>query len=274
MTFHSSGSRISALTTLACRSRDRWSSRACRLSIPYYFARSSATRISALHTWAACARSARQSRECQARASRAPAARTQVTLCGGNQVKPLAVAWDWLYGHWSPTKRAALREKPLDAHVFEIALIRKDRIPPSNILLYKAPLQALMVFSTALYRDDPCVNAILAFTDEPWKHQVLSVWRQIMARHGAWYERGGYVDTEFGQAICGLLRIWRPTTAENLFESNPSVSAFSTSSIIITRVPTALTIVGATALGPTKSSPARLPSCSSSGAPQSTACIL
>jgi hypothetical protein len=104
----------------------------------------------------------------------------KVTWRGHEQVKPIAVAYDWLYGSWSEAQRAELREKLVDGCDYLINLIRKDRLSPYNVILYNAPFQALMACSIALYRDDPRADAIMAFTDDLWKNRVLPVWRQVM----------------------------------------------------------------------------------------------
>ena len=145
---------------------------------------------------------------------------------GHEQVKPLAVAYDWLYSQWSDAQRAALRTKLADGCDYLIALIRKDRLSPYNVILYNAPLQALMACSLALYGDEPRGEPIMRFTFDLWKNRVLPVWRQVMGRNGGWHEGGEYVAAGIGQAIYELPAMWRSATREDLFATEPGIRGF------------------------------------------------
>src|SRR5205807_3097691 len=118
---------------------------------------------------------------------------------GDEQVKPLAVAYDWLYARWSESERTELRTKLADGCEYIIALIRKDRMSPYNVILYNAPLQALMACSLALYGDDPRGEPVMRFTYDMWKNRVLPAWRQVMGRHGGPHEGGQYAGARTGQ---------------------------------------------------------------------------
>jgi VanZ family protein len=145
---------------------------------------------------------------------------------GHEQVKPLAVAYDWLYTDWSEAQRAALKTKLADGCDYVIAYIRKDRLSPYNVILYNAPLQALMACSLALYGDDSRGEPIMRFAFDLWKNRVLPVWRQVMGRNGGWHEGGEYVGAGIGQAIYELPAMWRSATGENLFASEPEIRGF------------------------------------------------
>ncbi len=145
---------------------------------------------------------------------------------GHEQVKPLAVAYDWLYDQWSERQRAELAAKLADGCDYLIAYIRKDRLSPYNVILYNAPLQALMACSLALYGDDPRGDPAMRFTFDLWKNRVLPVWRQIMGRNGGWHEGGEYVAVGIGQAIYELPAMWRSATGEDLFASEPGIRGF------------------------------------------------
>src|SRR4030095_16416297 len=119
---------------------------------------------------------------------------------GDREVKPLAVAYDWLYSRWSEAQRAALRAKLADGCEYIIELIRKERLSPYNVILYNAPMQALMACSLALYGDDPRGDPVMRFTHDMWKNRILPVWRQVMGRNGGWHEGGGDVGLGGGQA--------------------------------------------------------------------------
>ena len=145
---------------------------------------------------------------------------------GHEQGKPLAVAYDWLYGHWSEPQRAQLQGKLADACDYLIERIRKDRMSPYNVILYNAPLQALMACSLALYGDDPRGDPAMRFTFDLWTNRVLPAWRQIMGGHGGWHEGGEYVGIGIGQAIYELPAMWRSATREDLFTSEPGIRGF------------------------------------------------
>ena len=145
---------------------------------------------------------------------------------GHEQGKPLALAYDWLYDHWSEAQRMQLRGKLAEACDYLIDRIRKDRMSPYNVILYNAPLQALMACSLALYGDDPRGDPVMRFTFDLWQNRVLPVWRQIMGRNGGWHEGGEYVGVGIGQAIYALPAMWRSATGEDLFASEPGIRGF------------------------------------------------
>src|SRR5208282_5737966 len=124
----------------------------------------------------------------------------QFTWRGHDQGKSLALAYDWLYSQWSEPQRVQLRSKLADGCDYLIAFIRKERLSPYNVILYNAPLQALMACSLALYGDDPRGDPAMRFTFDLWKNRVLPVWRQVMGRNGGWHEGGEYVGIGIGQA--------------------------------------------------------------------------
>lgn len=150
----------------------------------------------------------------------------KVTWRGHEQVKPMAVAYDWLYPRWSELQRVQLREKLVDGCEYEIKLIRHERLSPYNVILYNAPFQALMACSLALYGDDPRADPIMRFTFDLWKNRVLPVWRQVMGRNGGWHEGGEYVGIGIGQAIYELPAMWRSATGEDLFATEPGIRGF------------------------------------------------
>lgn len=145
---------------------------------------------------------------------------------GDGQVKPLALAYDWLYDQWSPPQRAALGDKLAEGCAYVMEVIRKEQLSPYNVFLYNSPLQALMACSIALYRDHPRGEAFMTFTQELWKNRVLPVWRQIFGRNGGWHEGGEYVAIGIGQAIYTLPAMWRAATGEDLFKSEPGIRGF------------------------------------------------
>ncbi len=145
---------------------------------------------------------------------------------GQDQVKPLALAYDWLYDQWSLTEREALRGKLAQGCDYVIEVIRKEQLSPYNVYLYNAPLPALMACSIALYHDHPRGDAYMAFTHELWKNRVLPVWRQIMGRSGGWHEGGEYVGIGIGQAIYTLPAMWRFATGEDLIQSESGMRGF------------------------------------------------
>jgi VanZ family protein len=150
----------------------------------------------------------------------------QITGRGHEQGKPLALAYDWLYPRWSESQRTALRGKLAESCDYIIERIRKERMSPYNVILYNAPLQALMACSLALYGDDPRGDPIMRFAYDLWKNRVLPAWRQIMGRNGGWHEGGEYVSVGIGQAIYALPAMWRSVTGEDLFASEPSIRGF------------------------------------------------
>ncbi len=148
------------------------------------------------------------------------------TWRGHEQVKPLAVAYDWLYPRWSARQRAQLAAQLAEGCDYEIAVIRHDRLSPYNVILYNAPFQALMACSLALYGDDPRGEPAMRFTFDLWKNRVLPVWRQVMGRNGGWHEGGEYVGIGIGQAIYELPAMWRSATGEDMFASEPGIRGF------------------------------------------------
>lgn len=145
---------------------------------------------------------------------------------GHEQGKPLALAYDWLYGQWSTAQRAQLQSKLAEACTYLVERIRKDRMSPYNVYLYNAPLQALMACSIALYGDDARGEPLMRFTYDLWKNRVLPVWRQVMGSNGGWHEGGEYVGIGIGQAIHELPSMWRRATGEDLFASEPGIRGF------------------------------------------------
>lgn len=145
---------------------------------------------------------------------------------GHDQVKPLAVAYDWLYSHWSEEQRAELHGKLVDGCDYVIDVIRHERLSPYNVILYNAPLQALMACALAAYGDDARGDLVMRFTFDLWKNRVLPVWRQVMGRDGGWHEGGEYVGVGIGQAIYELPAMWRSATGEDLFRSEPGIRGF------------------------------------------------
>ena len=145
---------------------------------------------------------------------------------GNEQVKPLSLAYDWLYPQWTQPERAALKDKLSQGCSYTIDIIRKEAFSPYNVDLYSGPLQALMACSIALYKDHPRGETYMAFTQELWKNRVLPVWRQILGRNGGWHEGGEYVAIGIGQAIYVLPAMWRTATNEDFFKSEPGIRGF------------------------------------------------
>jgi len=145
---------------------------------------------------------------------------------GAEQTKPLALAYDWLYEQWRPEDRRVLLAKALDGCNYEIKVIREQRLSPYNVILYNAPLQALMACAIAIYRDDLRADPVMNFTADLWLRRVLPVWRQIMGRNGGWHEGGEYVGIGIGQAIYELPAMWRRATGEDLFATEPGIRGF------------------------------------------------
>ncbi|ATE60911.1 VanZ family protein [Thauera sinica] len=145
---------------------------------------------------------------------------------GHAQVKPLALAYDWLYDQWTVPERESLRDKLAEGCDYVIDVIRKEQLSPYNVYLYNAPLQALMACAIALYRDHPRGGAYMTFTHELWKNRVLPVWRQVFGRNGGWHEGGEYVAIGIGQAIYTLPAMWRAATGEDLFDTEPGIRGF------------------------------------------------
>jgi len=150
----------------------------------------------------------------------------QFTYRGHQEVKPLAMAYDWLYNQWNDDQRRQLRTKLVEGCNFIIDLIRKDRLSPYNVYLYNSPFQALMACSIAIYGDDTRGDPVMAFTADYWKKRVLPVWRQIMGRHGGWHEGNEYLGIGIGQAIYELPAMWRRATGEDYFKTEPGIRGF------------------------------------------------
>ena len=145
---------------------------------------------------------------------------------GHEQVKPLAVAYDWLHDQWTSAQREQLAGKLVDGCSYVVEVIRRDRMSPYNVILYNAPLQALVACSLALYGDDPRGEPLIRFASDLLKNRVLPVWRQIMGRNGGWHEGGEYVGAGIGQAIYEVPAMWRSATGEDLFASEPEIRRF------------------------------------------------
>jgi len=144
----------------------------------------------------------------------------------GEQVKPVALAYDWLYAQWSEAERALLRDKLAEGVVYLVNLIRRERLSPYNVILYNRPFQSLMAANLALYGDDPRGELYMRFTYDLWKHRVLPVWRQVMGQQGGWHEGGEYVGIGIGQAIYRVPAMWRAATGEDLFKTEPGIRGF------------------------------------------------
>ncbi len=144
----------------------------------------------------------------------------------GEQAKPVALAYDWLYDQWSDAQRAQLRDKLAEGVAFLVELIRRDRLSPYNVYLYNSPFQALIAANLALYDDDPRGELNMRFTYDLWKHRVLPAWRQVMGQNGGWHEGGEYVGVGIGQAIYQVPAMWRAATGEDLFKTEPGIRGF------------------------------------------------
>lgn len=145
---------------------------------------------------------------------------------GQQQVKPLAMAYDWLYDQWSEGQRAALLSKLVEGCNYIIHFIRFERLSPYNVYLYNSPFQALMAGTLASYGDSPEAELPMRFTYHYWLDTVLPVWRQIMGKHGGWHEGNEYVGIGIGQAVYELPAMWRKATDQDLFRSEPELHGF------------------------------------------------
>ena len=150
----------------------------------------------------------------------------QFAYRGHDQAKPIAQAYDWLYHHWTPAQRNALRDKLAEGVSYLVNFIRKDRLSPYNVYLYNSPFQALLAANLALYGDDPRGELYMRFTYDLWKNRILPVWRQIMGQNGGWHEGGEYVGIGIGQAIYQAPAMWRSATGEDLFKTEPGLRGF------------------------------------------------
>lgn len=145
---------------------------------------------------------------------------------GHDQVRPIALAYDWLHDRWSDDQRAQLRVKLAEGCEYLIKVIRTERLSPYNVYLYNAPFQALVACAIALYGDDPRGEPVMRFTYDLWKHRVLPVWRQVMGRNGGWHEGGEYVGIGIGAAVYQVPAMWRAATGEDLFRTEPGLRGF------------------------------------------------
>ena len=145
---------------------------------------------------------------------------------GDAQVKPLALAYDWLHGRWTETQAAQLRDRLVSGCTYVVEVIRKGKLSPYNVILYNAPLQALMACTIALYGDDPRAEPPMRFTYDMWHNRVLPVWRQVMGQNGGWHEGAEYVGIGIGQAVYQLPAMWRSATGEDLFAAEPGLRGF------------------------------------------------
>lgn len=150
----------------------------------------------------------------------------QFTDRGHKQVKPLAVAYDWLYPHWSENQRRQLLGRLLDGCDYVRGFIREQQLSPYNVFLYNSPMQAWMACSIATRHDDPRGSEHFFEMSAYWKGIILPVWRQIFGRNGGWHEGGEYVGIGIGQAIYQLPAMWRAATGEDLFKSEPGLRGF------------------------------------------------
>ncbi|MCE2594222.1 VanZ family protein [Motilimonas cestriensis] len=145
---------------------------------------------------------------------------------GNVQVKPLALAYDWLYSRWSEQQLTELKGKLLAGCQFTQSYIVTEQLSPYNVYLYNSPLQALMACAIAGYQESPEFDAVMSFTAYTWLEQVLPVWRQVMGQHGGWHEGAEYVGIGIGQAIYQLPAMWRKATGEDYF-NEPSIRGFA-----------------------------------------------
>lgn len=145
---------------------------------------------------------------------------------GNVQVKPLALAYDWLYDRWTLAQRKALNDKLLDGCEHIIKVIREQRLSPYNVFLYNSPLQALVACSLATYQDSPRAEPVMRFTYDLWLRRVVPVWRQVMGKSGGWHEGGEYLGLGIGQAIYQVPAMWRHATGDDLFASEPGIRGF------------------------------------------------
>ncbi len=151
---------------------------------------------------------------------------TPFTARGDVQLKPLVVAYDWLYEQWSPTQRDALRNKVQQGCEYVIEVIREQRLSPYEVNLYNSPLQALLACAIVIYGETSRADFIMRFSSDLWKNRVLPVWRQVMGNNGGWHEGGEFVAVGIGQAIYQVPAMWRHATGEDLFADEPGLKGF------------------------------------------------
>ncbi len=144
----------------------------------------------------------------------------------GNNVKHLAVAYDWLYHQWDDLQREQLLKRLIQGCHTNIRIIREQRLSPYNVFLYNSPLQNLVYCALAAYGDSDKVQPIMNFTYDLWVRRVLPVWRQVMGKNGGWHEGGEYIGIGIGQAIYQIPAAWRAATGEDYFKSEPGIRGF------------------------------------------------
>ncbi len=145
---------------------------------------------------------------------------------GHDQVRPVALAYDWLNDRWTAEQRRALRGRLAEGCEYLVKVIRSERLSPYNVYLYNAPFQALVACAIALYGDDPRGEPVMRFTEDLWKRRVLPVWRQVMGKNGGWHEGGEYVGIGIGAAVYQVPAMWRAATGEDLFAGEPELRGF------------------------------------------------
>lgn len=145
---------------------------------------------------------------------------------GDKQSIPISLAYDWLYDDWTPTQRGLLLAKTDQACRYQAQVIRTSyQLSPYNQVLYRGPLQAVMMASLAVHgdsRDGECMR----FAYDYWKNRVLPVWRQVMGRRGGWHEGGEHLGLGVGRAVYSVPAMWRKATGEDLFSSISGLRGF------------------------------------------------
>ncbi len=144
----------------------------------------------------------------------------------GNQVKNLAVAYDWLYDQWTDAQRRQLRQHTMAGCRAAIDIIREQRLSPYNVYLYNSPFQNLVYCALAVYKDSPDAEPIMNFTSDLWLNRVLPVWRQVMGKNGGWHEGGEYVGIGIGNAVYQVPAAWRAATGQDFFASETGLRGF------------------------------------------------
>lgn len=144
----------------------------------------------------------------------------------GNNVKHLAVAYDWLYHQWDDSQRKQLLQRTMEGCHTAIRVIREQRLSPYNVYMYNSPLQNLVYCALATYGDSDQAKPIMNFTNDLWVRRVLPVWRQVMGKNGGWHEGGEYVGIGIGKAIYQIPAAWRSATGVDYFESEPGIRGF------------------------------------------------
>lgn len=145
---------------------------------------------------------------------------------GNNQVKPLALGYDWLYSQWSAKQRQSLQQKLLAGCQYQITFIQQQALSPYNVYLYNSPFQALMACAISGYQEHEDFEPVMAFTAHFWLQNILPVWRQVMGQKGGWHEGNEYVGIGIGQAIYQLPAMWRKATGQDIFKE-PGVQGFA-----------------------------------------------